>query len=164
MITKDDLLAAMQAECDICIHLFERLPEGGLEYRPSEVQRTTLELLRYLSYHALAFSVAMIDDEWDTYTALAATAGQLAPEEFPAAMEAQSKGLAAAFGRITDEDLRSKKATVPWGATLTLGRALLDLPYRCLTSYRMQLFLYAKAAGNHDLATPNCFAGVDMKS
>jgi hypothetical protein len=26
----------------------------------------------------------------------------------------------------------------------------------------MQLFLHAKAAGNADIATPNCWAGVDM--
>jgi hypothetical protein len=30
-------------------------------------------------------------------------------------------------------------------------------------AYRMQLFLYAKAAGNHAIQTPNCWAGVDVK-
>ena len=52
---------------------------------------------------------------------------------------------------------------IPEERSRGLGRALMDMPFRCLSGYRMQLFLYAKAAGNHDLNTANCWAGVDME-
>ncbi len=56
-----------------------------------------------------------------------------------------------------------RQASLSWGEDFSLGRALIQMPYGCLVAHRMQLFLYAKAAGNHALQTPNCWAGVDAK-
>lgn len=162
MIGKHDLLETMLFECDICTHLFGKIPEGGFDYRPTPGQRSMRELLAYLSYCGIAFSRAMIENDWEPYKAAAEAAKDLAPEEFPAAMERQKADLRAAFAGITDADLDERRATVPWGRELPLGKALLDLPLRCLTGYRMQLFLYAKAAGATEISTANCWAGVDM--
>ena len=77
-------------------------------------------------------------------------------------MQRQKDGLSAYFAELSDEDLQAKTAALPWGEEVTLARALLDLSHACLIAYRMQLFLHAKAAGNADIGTPNCWAGVDM--
>jgi hypothetical protein len=47
--------------------------------------------------------------------------------------------------------------------TAKLGRALLDVPVRWMGGYRMQLFLYARAAGNEEIWTPDCWAGITME-
>jgi len=162
MITKDQLLSAMQRECDICTHLHAKIPEGGMEFRLTPPQRSTLELLQYLSYVGTGFTSAVIDATWDPYTELAKTAESLQPEDFPAAMEKQKQDLTDLFAKVSDEDLQTREFTQPWGHTQKLGHAIQELAYASLVAYRMQLFLHAKAAGNSEIATPNCWAGVDM--
>ncbi|MDJ0521955.1 MAG: hypothetical protein QNJ90_07755 [Planctomycetota bacterium] len=162
MITKDQLLAAMQRECDICSHLHSKIPEGGLEFRFTEPQRSTNELLQYLSFAGTGFTAAVINGSWERYTELAEASASLAPEDFPAAMEKQKQDLADLFAQVTEDDMQTREFTQPWGHTQKLGHALQELAYASLVAYRMQLFLQAKAAGRADLGTPNCWAGMDM--
>jgi hypothetical protein len=164
ILTKDDLLDALMKECDVCIHLHGKIPDGGLEYRPSEAQWSTLELLRYISFCGIGFARAMIESDWDPYEKMEEEASVLDPEDFPAAMESQKRRIQDLLGALTDREIAEREALLPWGETMSLGRALLSLPLRCLSGYRMQLFLYAKAAGNADLVTRNCWHGVDVES
>ena len=162
MLSITDFLAAMIKECDICIHLHGKIPDDGMDYRPSTAQRSTLELLRYISFCGVGFCHALLEGGWDAYSKLAAESERLDPKDFPAAMETQKAQLRKLLSGVDEAELESKDVQLPSGETMKLGRALLDMPFRCLSGYRMQLFLYAKAAGNHDLKTPNCWAGVDM--
>ena len=162
MITKDQLLAGMQRECDICTHLYGKIPDGGLDFRFTPTQRSTLELLQYLSFVGTGFTTAVIDATWDPYTELAKASEALDAADFPAAMERQKQALTDLFAKVTDEDLQTREFTQPWGHTQKLGHAIQELAYASLVAYRMQLFLQAKAAGNAEIATPNCWAGVDM--
>ncbi len=163
MLDKNDLLDSILRECKVCAHLFTKIPEGGLEYRPTPGQRNTLELLRYLSFCGVAATRTMVTGTWDEYKALEARASEMGPDEFPAAMERQQSELKAAFAEISDDDFANKEATLPWGNTVTLGQALLDLSLLWMCAYRMQLFLYCKAAGNDEINTANCWMGVDWK-
>ena len=163
MLTKDDILDAIHKEMDICLHLYGKLPEGSLDYRPTPNQRSTLELLRYVSVCGIAGARAMTEGNWDGYQELEARSKDMAAEEFPAAMERQRQELDALFAGLTDDDLVNRTVTEPTGAEVKLARALFDLPLRWLCGYRMQLFLYAKAAGNADIWTPNCWAGIDWE-
>ncbi len=162
MISKADLLASMRRECDICVHLHGKIPPGGLEFRFTEGQRTTLELMRYLSFVGIGAAAGMVTGDWDTYTALSEESERMVAEDFPGAMEEQKEKLAALLETLTDEDLAKKEADLPWAPKQPLGRAILELALGSLIAYRMQLFLQAKAAGNASLATSNCWAGVDM--
>lgn len=162
MITKDELLAGMQRECDICIHLHSKIPQDGLDFRFTPEQRSTLELLQYLSFVGTGFTTAVIDSTWDPYGEMAKASEDLAAADFPAAMERQKQALADLFEKVSDEDLGTREFTQPWGHTQKLGHAIQELAYASLVAYRMQLFLQAKAAGNIEIATPNCWAGVDM--
>jgi hypothetical protein len=160
-MTKDDLLALMLRECDICIHLHGKIPADSMEFRFSPPQRSTAELLRYLSVVGLGATRAMVANSWDPYRALAKEAETLDPAEFPAAMERQKDGLRGLFAELTEKDLAEKQFELPWKQVQPLGLAVLALPYAGLVAYRMQLFLHAKASGNAAIGTANCWAGMD---
>jgi hypothetical protein len=166
MAEKDDLLWAMSLECDVAKHLFEKLPredwEATLAYRPTPGQRSTLELLRFLSYCATGAATGCIEGGWDTWKRLAQRAEGMSAEEFPAAMDRQKGELAVLLGPLSDDDLASRTAKNPLGMEMSLGRTLLDLAVRWLVGYRMQLFLYARALGA-DVWTPDCWYGVTME-
>jgi hypothetical protein len=164
MLGKDDLISAMHLECDVAKHIFSRLPRedwrATLDYRPSPPQRSTLELLRYLSYTGITGCLACLGQR-ERIKDLEAAAASLAAEEFPAAMDREKEEIARLLGSLTDEDLAARRVKNPLGEEMTLGRALLDMPVRWLTGYRMQFFLYARALGA-EVVTPDCWYGVSM--
>jgi hypothetical protein len=161
MLTKDDVLDEILKECDIALHLATKIPEGGLDYRPEEGQRTTLETLRYLSFCAIGGTLAMRDGNWDGYTEWAGKTAELTLEQIPEAMEAQKAALRETIGGFSDEQLQAE-ATHPLGHTMTLAKALLDIPLKWMVGYRMQLYLWVKAAGNDEIWTPDCWGGVSL--
>ncbi|HZU52710.1 MAG TPA: hypothetical protein VFF77_02370, partial [Holophagaceae bacterium] len=155
MITKDQLAAAMIRECDICLHLFSKLPAGAADYRPSEKQRSTLELLRYLSISGVAGMDCMAHADWKRFGAFTERAKAMPFEGFPAAMAAQKAEIEAFFAGVSEQTLETQEAPMPGGASVPLGVAILNGPFKWLTAYKMQLFLYAKAAGATELGTSN---------
>lgn len=161
-MNKDDLLSLMQRECDVCIHLHGKIPAGSEGFRFTPKQRSTAELLRYLSFIGLGATRSMLSGNWEPYQALSKVAETETPADFPAAMERQKAGLAATFAEVSDADLVEKNFTLPWGETVSLGKAILALSYASLVAYRMQLFLHAKAAGNDSIGTANCWGGMDQ--
>lgn len=161
MAMKDDLLFEMLRECDVCIHLAGKLPPGALDWRPTPKQRSTLELMRYISFTGPAFLRSLLDGNWDAYSKMESESHLVGAGDFVAAMERQKAAIRAIFGEFAEQDLFTRKVKSPTGEELTLGRGILDLPLRFLIGYRMQLFLYAKAAGNSSLDTANCWWGVD---
>ena len=48
MYTKTDFLISMDREIDIIKHLYTKINPEHLGYKPTEAQRTKLELLQYL--------------------------------------------------------------------------------------------------------------------
>lgn len=163
MLGKNDIRDAILSDCEIAKHLHGKIPDGGLDYSPSEGQRTTLDLLRYLAFCGMGGTLAMHDGNWDGYASWRDRVAEMPAEDFPAAMDAQMAAIREFFDGLSDEDFASKEATTPLGQTMPLGRALLELPVKWMTAYRMQLFLYCKAAGNDEIWTPNCWGGVDME-
>ena len=160
---KDALVTTMSLECDAARHLFTKIPAGeaSLAYRPSPGQRSTLELLRYLSFCGIGACRFAVDGAWDGYQEVARRAEAMPAAEFPSAMERQKREIAELLSRFNDQDLATRPSKNPPGQAMPLGQALLDMPVRWLGGYRMQLFLYAKALGA-DLWTPDCWYGVSM--
>lgn len=161
MVSKNEIRDAILDECDIILHLHGKLPQDALEYRPTPKQRNTLELLRYLTYAGIAGVGKAVDGTYDRFKEGEKRAAEMSSSEFPAAMERQKKEIAAAFEKISEQELATQESADPLGRKMTLGRALLHMPLRWLTAYRMQLFLYAKSAGNHEIGTANAWAGID---
>lgn len=161
MISKNDVRDAILDECDILVHLYGKLPKDALDYRPTPKQRSTLELLRYLTYAGVAGIGKAVDGTYAVLKEGEKRTSEMRAEEFPAAMERQKKAIIAAFDKLTEAQLATQESSDPLGRKMSLGRALLAMPLRWMTAYRMQLFLYAKAAGNHEIGTANTWAGID---
>jgi hypothetical protein len=49
VLTKSELLTALQNESRILMHLIGKIDRSSVDYRPTPKQRSTLDLLRYLS-------------------------------------------------------------------------------------------------------------------
>src|SRR5436190_16512780 len=49
VLTKPELIASLQNEVRILLHLASKVDRAKLDYRPTATQRSTIELLRYLS-------------------------------------------------------------------------------------------------------------------
>src|SRR5947207_14039386 len=49
VLTKPDLLGSLQHEVNILLHLAGKIDRARLDYRPAPKQRSTLELLQYLT-------------------------------------------------------------------------------------------------------------------
>src|SRR5262245_40707125 len=160
MLGRDDLVWAMALECDIAKHLFGKLPrenwEATLSYRPTANQRSTLELLRYLSYCGIGSCRTCVEGSWDSWQRLVAQSAQLDADAFPAAMDQQKREIAEILAPVTDQELATRTARNPLGRELPLGRALYEMPIRWLVGYRMQLFLYARSLGA-EVETPDCW-------
>jgi len=53
VLTKNELVASLQNEVRILLHLAGKVDRAKLDYRPTPKQRSTLELLQYLSMMGL---------------------------------------------------------------------------------------------------------------
>ncbi len=159
MLSKTDLLNAILKECRTCIHLHGKIPEGALDYRPTPKQRSTLELLRYLSFCGFGFADAAVSDNWDSYMKLDEAAKTMEAPDFPQAMKNQMAQLTALFASISDDDFANKEVVGLVNEKMTLGVLLLDSTYRFMVGYKMQLFLYIKASGGASLGTDDCWFG-----
>ena len=160
-MNKTELLESMLRECDIVTHLLGKVQPGGWDFRLTPAQRSTTELCRYLAFAGQGIAQSMAEGKWDAYEALEKECAALGSADFPAAMDRQKDGLRALLAPLSDADLATKTSAMPWGETMSLGKAIVILAYGSLVAYRMQLFLHAKAAGNASIGTSNCWAGRD---
>ena len=55
VLRKSELIALLQSETRILLHLAGKIDRSRLDYRPTPKQRRTIELLRYLSVMGPAF-------------------------------------------------------------------------------------------------------------
>lgn len=164
---KNLLLDSMLHEYNLIEHLYTKLPEGSMEWRPAENMRSTIELLRYLAFIGTSSVETLHKGGWgvpeniDKLRARSAATKELQPADIPAAIEREKHNIKELMSAITPEDLETE-TVFPWGEKTKLGRALLESPLKYLTAYRMQLFLYAKQNGA-DIGTANNWRGVDPK-
>ena len=114
MITKAQLAASMVHECNVSMHLAEKLSPAARGYRPTEGQRTTEELLRYLSVCGIAGTRSMAEGNWKIFSEYVERAKALSVEEFPAAMARQRDELNAFFAQATAHPATS--AGILWSA------------------------------------------------
>jgi len=163
MITKEQLAESMIRECDVCVHLHSKLQADAAEYRPSPGQRSTLDLLRYLSVVGIAATRCLHASDWKLYGEYSERSKEMGLDGFAAAMERQKQELTEFFDSVTEETLEQQEADLPGGGKVPLGLAILNGPAKWLTAYKLQLFLYAKACGATELGTTNAWAGADAQ-
>lgn len=163
MISKEQIAASMMFECDVAKHLHSKLTPQSHGYRPTAGQRTTVELLRYLSICGIAGIQSLHQSNWKAFGGYTERSSTMSVEEFPAAMDLQKREIKEFFDSVTERDLETRDALLPIGGTQLLGQAILNLPFKWLAAYKLQLFLYAKATGTSDINTANAWMGMDWK-
>lgn len=161
VLTKSELIASLQHEVRILVHLSSKLDRSMLDYRPTPKQRSAIELLRYLTIMGpnlvkFARSGSFDPAAW-TVEEKAAAARDF--DQTVAAIAAQSETYATLIGEISDADFRGEIEM--FGNKTTRGAFLVNLVLCGHAAYRTQLFVYLKACGREELSTMNLWAGVD---
>jgi hypothetical protein len=162
VLTKSELIASLQNEVRILLHLAGKVEPHMRDYRPTPGQRSAIELLQYLS---------MMGPE----LVKAAQAGGFNPQSWSAAEQAakarnwdqtvaaiggQADEYAALLRDWTDADFRSEINPFGRGNT-SKGAFLVNVALAGHAAYRTQLFCYLKACGREELGTMNLWGGVD---
>jgi hypothetical protein len=161
MITRNDILASIRHESDVCKHLFSKLPLESMEYRPTPGQRSTIELLRYLAVIGIAGTRSMIEKDWSIFGGYKERVAAMTAEEFPAMMDLQMQEIEEYIGALSDEEFETGTMRPPTGGEIPIDLGLVNSVLKWLTAYKMQIFLYAKSNGRDDISTINVWAGID---
>ena len=161
VLTKPELISALQNEVRILLHLASKVDKSMLDYRPTPKQRSTLELLRYLSIMGPGLVKATKAGAFDVpaWTAAQEAANARDFDQTVAAIAAQSDAYATLVNDISDEEMRGQIEM--FGSKPTRGSFLVSLVLGGCAAYRTQLFLYLKACGREELGTVNLWGGVD---
>jgi hypothetical protein len=162
VLTKPELVAALQSEVRILLHLAGKVDRRQLDYRPTPAQRSTLELLQYISMMGPTY-IGYIKTASTDASIWAAAADEAARRDFDqtiAAIAAQHDIYASLLADMSDADLRSESVGAD-GRPTTRGASLVNGVLCGCAAYRTQLFLYLKSCGRADLGSMNLWAGMD---
>jgi hypothetical protein len=162
VMTKQELIASFQNEVRILLHLASKIDRAALDYRPTPKQRTTLELLRYLSMMGptLLHYVTSGSQDPAVWTSAEQAAQARDFDQTIDAIAAQRETYAALLAGISDDDFRAEAG--PMAPGTTRGAMIVNQILGSCIAYRMQLFLYLKASGAAELNTWNLWQGIDQ--
>jgi hypothetical protein len=161
VLTKAELIEALQNEVRILVHLSTKIEPSMVDYRPTANQRSTIELLKYMAVMGPALVDSALAGGFDQ-------AGWMARQQAVqdkdlagtvAAIAAQSDEYARQLANVSDEAFR--KDIEMFGRKYSVGSLLVSLVLGGFAAYRTQLFCYLKACGRTELSTMNLWAGAD---
>jgi hypothetical protein len=161
VLTREELIASLQNEVRILLHLAGKIDRTQLDYRPTPEQRSTIELLQYLSVMGptvIPFIQTGVFDGATWQAALAAARGTNF-DQVLAAIEKQRSGYAELLHGWSEDEFRGEIEML--GRKASRGYIIVSLVLCPHAAYRTQLFLYLKACGRGELNTMNLWAGVD---
>jgi hypothetical protein len=161
VLVKSELISQLQKEVDILTHLASKIDRSQLDYRPTATQRSTLELLRYLSI----MGPELVKGAKSQFNVEAWQAAVKASEtrdfdQTMAVIAGQKDVYAKELADWTDADFRSELTGFD-GSKSTRGLFIVNLVLGGHAAYRTQLFCYLKACGRDELGTLNLWMGVD---
>jgi hypothetical protein len=162
VLTKAELIASLQNEVRILLHLAGKIQPSYLDYRPTPKQRSTLELLRYLVVMGPHIIQGVKAGKFDQAAWQAATteASAMNFDQVLSAIQKQSSTYAELVGAFSDEDFREGVDLFGQGKS-SRGSVIVSMVLGGCAAYRTQLFLYLKACGRDELNTMNLWAGID---
>jgi hypothetical protein len=161
VLTAGELLGALRHEVRILLHLAGKVDASSADYRPTPKQRSTIELLRYLTIMGPRLVQDAMIGRFDpaAWTVDEQAANERSFEATVAAIADLADSYETLLGAITDEAMREEIEM--FGQKSTRGAFLVNLVLCGHAAYRTQLFCYLKACGREELNTMNLWAGVD---
>jgi hypothetical protein len=159
--SKTELIASLQHEVHILVHLAGKIEPPMLDYRPTPTQRTMRELLQYLSMMGPALIDAAKGGAFDpaAWTVAEKAASARDFTQTVAAIAALADAYAASLGAMSDSELAAEVAL--FGPPSSRGAFIVNNVLSGHAAYRTQLFCYLKACGRTELSTLNLWAGTD---
>ena len=163
VLTKAELISLLQKEVRLLLHLTTKIDAAALDYRPTPKQRSTIELLRYLTTSGPALVQYAKGQPMDADAIAEATrvANSRDFDDTVAALAALSDQYAEQLADLSDDDLRGEIMWVD-GSRISRGLFLVNYVFGQAAQYRLQLFLYLKACGREELNTMNLWIGADV--
>lgn len=160
VLTKEELVASLQNEIRILLHLVGKVDRNQLDYRPSPKQRSTIELLRYLTYMGPSLIPAIKTGAFDGegFGKAQSAAAAMNFDQVLAALEKLS-GFYGQLASWSDSDFRGEIDM--FGRKQSRGSHIVNLVLSGHAAYRTQLFLYLKSCGRDELNTMNLWGGMD---
>ena len=161
VFSKPELIASLQHEVRILVHLAGKVDRAQLDFRPTRKQRSTLELLQYLSMMGPTLVGVARTGVFDPllWTAAENDAKRLDFDQTIAAIASLHDHYAGMLGALSDGDYRTE-ITV-WGIPTTRGAFIVAYVLCGHAAYRTQLFGYLKSCGREELGTSNLWDGAD---
>lgn len=163
---KQFLLNSIIKDMKICRRLYTKLPADQLHYKPKDEVRSTLDLLRYLSWcgtGVLRFWLEGNGREFREYMGeITAPSKTMEAGEFLQRMDEQMALAEKLFAGISEEDLNTREVTYPWGTKGLLGQAIIETSIKWLAAYKMQLFLYIKHSTGQAITTPDLWVKTEL--
>jgi hypothetical protein len=159
--TKQHLIDTITNEFRIIKHLAGKIPAGTDGYKPTEGQRTTLELLQYLSAIFANATHVIFEGNTDAYKTSPLKGDDTTVENFAQKMDEQLALWNTMMEKFTDADMETVINIYGMGDK-TRAVYLVDNLLKWAAAYKMQLFLYIKSSGNSSIGTSNLWGGMDM--
>jgi DinB superfamily len=163
VLTKSELIALLQREVRFLQHLITKIDPAMLDYRPTPKQRSTIELLRYLTNMGPTLVRYAKGQPLDGPAMAAAIEAANARnfDETVKALAAQADVYVELLADMSDDDFRAETKGFD-GLPITRGQFMVFHVLGQSAAYRTQLFLYMKACGREELNTMNLWVGIDM--
>ena len=165
VLTKQELVTALETEVRILLHLAGKLDRADVDYRPTPKQRSALELLRYLSFMGPVLLAAAKSGGFDraAWTAEVTNAETRSLDETLALIAAQPEVYRRLLADMSDADFRADMIAFD-GSTISRGAFIVSRVLGQCAAYRTQLFCYLKSCGHEQLGTMNLWRGVDASA
>jgi hypothetical protein len=161
VLTNSELITALQNEVRVLLHLAGKVDRTELGYRPTPKQRSTAELVKYLSMMGPTLVRYILAEPPDVEIwTRAEDASKLIDVDQAVAALAGHHDLYASLLDVPEGVLRAEVTDFD-GKTTSRGAFIVNLVLCGSAAYRMQLFLYLKASGQADLDSSNLWGGVD---
>jgi hypothetical protein len=163
-LTKEELIGSLQNEVRILQHLCTKIEPTMLDYRPTPKQRSTLELLRYLTNMGPELVKGAKSGTFDVESWTKATQ-EAEARDFAQTVKALASHhdlYADLIGQMSDADF--KETINMFGTPMSKGAFIVNLVLAGCAAYRTQIFLYLKACGRDELSTANLWGGADPQA
>ncbi len=167
ILTKKELIRSLNGEIRLLLHLISKGDSAQLDYRPTPKQRSTIEVLQYLSIFGPIHLNAILADTFDmdawrsSWTSGKAASKELNLDQAQAAIAGHATLYAERIEACSDERLSEEFEM--FGQKSTRAAWIISLVLCHYSAYRMQLFLYLKSSGQEELNTMNLWVGMDGK-